>query len=173
MSWGKGKGKVVTFVAEKRRWEKVTKPLEPAEPVNAPPLPADTNTATRHNPQYHYQANIENHRLVSELHTWLMEGKLSQTTPAHILAASPGIRKELVEKLKVRCVETNAYKELREELENEDAPLPFSVFQLSTWREPAFSLPLQEIDVSLGINLLEPGVLDPGSQIVVIRHDLA
>ena len=156
------------FAAEKRRREKVTKPSEPAEPVNAPPPPTDTNTATRHNPQYHYQANIEDHRLISELHTWLMEGKLSQTTPAHVLAASPGIRKELVEKLKVRRVETNTYKESCEELENEDAPLPFSVFQLSTWREPAFSLPLQEIDVSLSINLLEPGVLDPGSQIVVI-----
>ena len=34
------------FMAEKRRQEKVTKPSEPAEPVNAPPPPADTNTAT-------------------------------------------------------------------------------------------------------------------------------
>jgi hypothetical protein len=88
-----------------------------------------------------------------------MEGKLSQTTPVHILAASPGIRKELVEKLKVRCIKTNAYEESHEELKNEDTLLPFSVFQLSTWRKPAFSLPLQEIDVSLSINLLEPGVL--------------
>ena len=32
------------FVAEKRRQEKVTKPLEPAEPVSTLPLPANTNT---------------------------------------------------------------------------------------------------------------------------------
>ena len=102
-----------------------------------------------------------------------MEGKLSQTTPVHILAASLGIRKELVDKLKVRHIETNSYEESCEELENENTPLPFSVLQLSTWCEPAFSLLLQEINISLGINLLEPSVLDPGSQIVVIQHDLA
>ena len=38
-----------------------------------------------------------------------MKGKLALTTPAHIFAASPAIRKDLVERLKVRCVETNKY----------------------------------------------------------------
>ena len=161
------------FMAERQKQEKVAKPPEPAESISTPPPPADANMHAQHNPQYRYQANIEDHRLVSKLHTWLMEGKLSQTTPAHVLAASLGIRKELVDKLKVRHIETNSYEELHKELENEDTPLPFSVLQLSAWREPAFSLPLQEIDISLGINLLEPGVLDPGSQIVVIQHDLA
>ena len=156
------------FAAEKQRREKVTKPPEPAEPVSTPPPPINTNTHARYNSQYRYQSNIKDHHLVSKLHTWLMEGKLSQTTPTHVLAASPGIRKEMVDKLKVRCIEANSYEESCKELENEDALLPFSVLQFSAWHEPTFSLSLQEIDVSLGINLLEPGVLDPGSQIVVI-----
>ena len=39
--------------------------------------------------------------------------------------------------------------------------------------EPEYSLPLQEIDINLGEGISEPGLLDPGSQIVVIRRDLA
>ena len=38
-----------------------------------------------------------------------MQSKLSLTTPAHIFAASPTIRKDVVDKLKVRRVETNEY----------------------------------------------------------------
>jgi len=39
--------------------------------------------------------------------------------------------------------------------------------------EPTYSLPLQEIDVAFGNGSAEPGLLDPGSQIVVICKDLA
>ena len=90
------------FVAEKKKREnKATKVLELANPP--PPEQADTTTthATRSAPQYRYQSSAEDQRLVSELHSLLMEGKLSLTTPAHVLAASPMIRKELVEKLRV------------------------------------------------------------------------
>jgi hypothetical protein len=38
--------------------------------------------------------------------------QLAQTTPAHILAASPTIRKDLVEKLRVCHVETSSYEEV-------------------------------------------------------------
>jgi hypothetical protein len=41
----------------------------------------------------------EDQQLIAELQSLLMEGKLAQTTPEHILAASPAIRKDLVEKL--------------------------------------------------------------------------
>jgi len=64
-------------------------------------------------PQYRYQSNAEDQRLVSELQAWLLEGKLSLTTPAHLLAACPAIRKDLVDKLKVRRVEANTYEEVR------------------------------------------------------------
>ena len=119
------------FTTERRKQEKVAKPLEPAEPVSTPSLSADTNMHVQHNPQYCYQANIKNHHLVSKLYIWLMKGKLLQTTSTHVLAASLGIRKELVNKLKVHHIETNSYKELHEELENEDMLLSFSVLQLS------------------------------------------
>lgn len=40
-----------------------------------------------------------------------MEGKLAQTTPAHILTASPTICKELLEKLRIQHVETGSFEE--------------------------------------------------------------
>ncbi|KAI0277654.1 hypothetical protein BC826DRAFT_875443, partial [Russula brevipes] len=39
--------------------------------------------------------------------------------------------------------------------------------------EPRYSLPLQEIDVRIDNRVTVPGVIDPGSQIVAIRQDLA
>ena len=54
--------------------------------------------------QYRYQSTAEDQRLVEELLAWLLDGKLTHTTPAHILAASPSIRKDLVERLRVRLV---------------------------------------------------------------------
>ena len=94
-----------------------------------------------------------------------MEGKLSQTTPAHILAASPVIRKDLVERLRVRRVETSSY----EKAADLTIPDPTNqCIQPTSLREPAYSLPLREIDVQIGDKVLEAGVIDPGSQIIVI-----
>ena len=42
-------------------------------------------------PQFRYQLNTEDHHLVSKLKEYLMEGKLSLITPAHIFAASSTI----------------------------------------------------------------------------------
>jgi hypothetical protein len=39
--------------------------------------------------------------------------------------------------------------------------------------EPVYSLPLLELDTLVGDRVMVAGVLDPGSQIVVIRRDLA
>ncbi|KAI9449120.1 hypothetical protein F5148DRAFT_987770 [Russula earlei] len=47
------------------------------------------------------------------------------------------------------------------------SPLPLTV------PEPEYSLPLQEVDITFTPGLTEPGVIDPGSQIIVIRQDLA
>ena len=38
-----------------------------------------------------------------------MQGKLTLTTPAHIFAASPIIRKNITKKLKLQRVETHEY----------------------------------------------------------------
>jgi len=59
--------------------------------------------------QYWYQSNAEDQQLVSELEDYFMQGKLSLTTLAHVFAASPTIRKDVVNKLKVQRIETNEY----------------------------------------------------------------
>jgi hypothetical protein len=99
---------------------------------------------------------------------WILEGKLDQITPAHILATSPPIRRELVERLRPRRVETGSFEQVYDD--NAD---PVSVLQLAARREAEFSLPLREIDILVNNIRTEAGVLDQGSQIVVIREDLA
>ena len=152
---------------KKKREDKAAKLPELVQPQTQDTRPKPAGP--RPGPQYQYQSTAEDQRLVSELEAWLFEGKLAQTTPAHVLAASPVIRKDLVEKLRARRVEANVYEDAC------DSPDPrlLSAYQLSTGREPEYSLPLQEIDVSVGGDITEPGVYDPGSQIVVIRQDLA
>jgi hypothetical protein len=97
-----------------------------------------------------------------------MEGKLAQTTPAHVLAASPVIRKDLNDKLRVRRVETSSFEEA-----GSATPIDTTNAYPTSIREPAYSLPLREIDIQIGGKVTEAGVIDPGSQIVVIREDLA
>jgi hypothetical protein len=68
----------------------------PPVPVSSPAAPTTTTSTTAPAPpqtalQYRYQSTAEDQRLISELKSWLMEGKLALTTPAHILAASPSI----------------------------------------------------------------------------------
>jgi hypothetical protein len=125
--------------------------------VNAPatdPTPLPPMVPPRQT-QYRYQSDIENDKLVEELSSMLMDGTLVQATPAHILAASPPIRKWLFERICARRVESAAF-----------------VSGGHTY-EPAYSLPLQEVDVEVGGSSIEAGVLDPGSQIVAICQDLA
>ncbi len=133
----------------------------------APPAPTTPPTQTRTAPQYRYQSTAEDQRLISELESWFIEGKL---TPAHILAASPIIQKGLVKKLRVRRVETSSYEEAT------DIALTDTTHQSAqptSPREPAYSLPLREIDIQIGGKIVEAGVIDPGSQIIVMRVDLA
>ncbi|KAI9448735.1 hypothetical protein F5148DRAFT_987969 [Russula earlei] len=44
---------------------------------------------------------------------------------------------------------------------------------LFTTPEPEYSLPLQEVNITFTPDISEPGVIDPSSQIMVIRQDLA
>jgi hypothetical protein len=73
-------------------------------PAATPTTLPNTNTF-HHNPQYRYQSSAEDQQLVLELEEYLMQGKLFLTTPAHIFAASPAVRKIISEKLKVRKVD--------------------------------------------------------------------
>ena len=86
-----------------------------------------------------------------------MEGKLSQTTPAHVVAASPAIRKDLVEKLRVRRVEASSFEET-----GALGAVDISAYSTSV-HEPAYSLPLHEIDIRICDKVTEAGVIDLGS----------
>ena len=132
-------------------------PPVPTSSVPAPPQPP--TSSARPPPQYRYQSNAEDQTLTTQLFNLLLDGKLAQTTPAHILAASAPIRKDLADKLRTRRVETGAF----EQFLTQSTPAP----------EPEYSIPLQEIDVLVGGRTTEAGVIDPGSQIVAIRKDLA
>lgn len=142
----------------------------PAPAASALPTPTKDPAHARMTPQYRYQSAADDQQLVSELQAWLMEGRLALTTPAHVLAASPTIRKDLVERLRLRRVETSSYEEAVDvalvDTINQNSPFP-------SLREPAYSLPLREVDVQIGGKVTEAGVIDPGSQIIVMREDLA
>jgi hypothetical protein len=83
--------------------------------------------------------------------------------PAHILAASPIIHKELVEWLWVHHVEVN----MLEGYSKTYPPMP------SILHKPKYLLPLLKIDITLSRSISEPTVLNPGLQIIIIWRDLA
>lgn len=74
-------------------------------PSTLPPLTqasAAASSNSRPNTQYRYQCNAEEQHLIMELEEYLLQSKLSNTTPAHIFAASPTIHKDIAEKIRVR-----------------------------------------------------------------------
>jgi len=86
---------------KKKRGDKVSKAPELSVPPPPTQAPATSSGSSRPNVQYRYHSNAKDQRLLSELEDYLMQGKLSLTTPAHIFAVSPAIRKNVTEKLKV------------------------------------------------------------------------
>jgi hypothetical protein len=80
-----------------------------AAPASTAPVPVTTHPAQRQ-----HQSTAEDQQLVrvSELQSQLTEGNLPLTTPAHILAASPAIRKDLVDELQVHQVEATGFDEV-------------------------------------------------------------
>jgi len=101
------------FAAEKKKCSDKAPKLS-ALPPNSPALaltpaaqipthaPATSLSDSQANTQYRYQSNAKDQQLISQLEDYLMQGKLSLTTPAHILAASHAIHKNIAKKLKVR-----------------------------------------------------------------------
>ena len=154
-------------------------PPAPALSTSAPAQPPTAaSSAPRSNTQYRYQSDAEDQQLVSELEEYLMKGKLSLTTPAHVFAASHTVRKNIAKKLKVRRVETNEYEVVpvvdpclrprRTTVHNDFSDDP----PLSDDRSPEFCLPLLELDALVNTSIKTPAILDTGSQIVVIRRDI-
>src|SRR6266702_4109757 len=159
------------YATEKKKRDAKASKLPELTQAKKPNTPTTASTSTptaasRTTPQYKYQSNAEDQQLSAELYKWLLDGKLSLVTPAHILAASPGIRKELVERLRTRRVDAACL----EETFNDTSPT--TVLELAAPRTAEYSLPLREIDVLVNGAISEAGVLDQGSQIVVIRWDL-
>ena len=118
-----------------------------------------------------------------------MQGRLSLTTPAYVLAASPTIHKDLFDKLKVQRMETNEYEAvctgdweastaialaLHCTMVHDDiTDLAFTTVNHTLSindQEPDFCLPLQELDVLVNGSVKVSTILNTGSQIVIIRH---
>jgi len=159
----------VLITEEKKHKYKPQKPQDTA-PANAtsftsvPPHQPPANA--RAAPQYRYQSNAEDQKLIDQLFHLLLEGKVSQATLAQILAASPLICKDLVKRLRMRRIEAGAF-------EHVSTPSPLRPAKLTLFLEPEYTVPLQEIDVLVNGRMTEAAVIDPGSQIIAIRKDLA
>jgi len=176
------------FTAEKTKPSKASELSAPLLPAQVIPPPTNTSATSpgtlRPNLQYRYQCDTEDFRLVTELEDFLLQGKLSLTTPAHVLAASSTIRKDMFNRLKVQRVETNEYEAVfAGDWQPSVAPAPVSCrttvhndttnHSFIDNRSPDFCLPLQELDVLINGSIKATAILDTGSQIVVIRHDIA
>jgi len=85
------------FAAEKKRCD--NRPNKVLELVTPWEHWSQANNARGVRPPFKYQSNAEDHLLVTELEVYLMKGKLSLTTPAHVFAVSPIICKDIIEKL--------------------------------------------------------------------------
>jgi len=146
-----------------------TNSSSPASPIKSAPQVNLTKPA----PQYRYHSDAEDPCLLSQLIGWFWQGKLDQITPAHLCTASPSIWKDITDQLRVQWVETASYETARPQEPFLDESPPFPDATLTDQPEPVYSLPLQEVDVALGNGISKPGLLDPGSQIVIIWQDLA
>jgi integrase-like protein/reverse transcriptase-like protein len=80
------------------------------------------------------------------------------------------IWKDLMEKLWVRHIEATGHERMVNLTLTDAAD---QSLQSSGLHKPAYSLPLQEIDVLIGGKVMETGVIDPGLQIIVMQEDLA
>jgi hypothetical protein len=147
-------------------------PVPPINPTAAPvpqfttprlPYPLGANRP----PQFKYQASIKDQKFTDELIALLLEGKLSHTTPAHILAASAPVQKALSDRLRPRRVETGAFEEFGDQ---HNTPL---TLDLTASQAADYTLPLREVDVVINSKAVHASVLDQGLQIIAIRADLA
>ena len=139
-------------------------------PLTKPVLQVDSAKPSL---QYHYHSDPEDLHLLSELHSWFWQGKLDQITPAHLCAASPSIRKDIADQHRVWWVETASYETACTSDPSFAKPHSLPNPSLTDSPEPVYSLPLQEVDIALSSGITEPSLLDQGSQIVIIRQDLA
>jgi len=168
------------FAAEKKKHgDKAGKALELLAPPPATPIHAASSSVQCPNTQYRFQANVEDQQLVVKLEEYLMQGKLSLTTPTHVFAASHTMRKNIAEKLKVRKVETNEYEAVlskdptaRRTTLHEDSFDILQHYPTTVALKPAFCFPLQEIDILVNCSTKVSAILNTSSQINIIQQDI-
>jgi len=152
------------FAAEKKRCDsRLSKVPELTAPHKDRYQAANVGSA---HTQFKYQLNAKDQLLVSKLEDYLMQGKLSLTTPAHIFAASPIIRKDIVEKLRLRRVENSEQEVIQNSNDNKAQT---QLHALTPEHPPAFCLPLQELNVTVNNDIKVTVILDTSSQIMVIQ----
>jgi len=169
------------FATERKHNNRKGKASELSATSTEPQAHPANSSNLQPNTQYRYTSNAEDQHLVTELEDYLMQGKLSLTTPAYVFTASPTIRKDVINKLKVQCVEANKYKavsvvnpSLSEAriaravmVRDDDSPnYP------SNQPPAALCLPLQELDILVSGSVKILAIFDTSSQIVVIRQDI-
>jgi hypothetical protein len=100
---------------EKKKQEAKALTMPEFSSTSAPPAPSTAAPASnppRTGPQFRYHPSAEDQQLTAKLMAWLLSGKLTQTTPTHILTTSPSIRKDMVEKLRTCRIEGNSLEEM-------------------------------------------------------------
>jgi hypothetical protein len=139
----------VLITEEKKHKYKPQKPQDTA-PANTAPAPRTANATSstsvpphqppanaRAAPQYRYQSNAEDQKLIDQLFHLLLEGKVSQATPAQILAASPLIRKDLVKRLRTRRIEAGAFERVSTPTPSPLRPVKLTSFVVTAGPETA------------------------------------
>ncbi|KAF8262850.1 hypothetical protein EI94DRAFT_1808196 [Lactarius quietus] len=119
-------------------------------------------------PQYRYQSLAEDQHLTAELLKWLLDGKLSLVTPAHILAASSGIRKSSLIVL--------GYEELIPLSSKSPPRFQFPLFPIPSSNCPPlyaeYSLPLREVDILVNDTVQRQDLAQEASVHINYQHQL-
>lgn len=134
-------------------------PVQPAEPkpVASTPVNAESPSIA---PRFQNKSKAEDQELIDQLMKMILDGRLTEITPSHILASSPVIRTHLINYLRNQRVEVNHLTQT------------FEAGSPNKRIVAADSLPLGEIEVLINQQIPVRGVIDNGSQIVTIREDL-
>lgn len=123
------------------------------QPQRLPPAQPPSNRG------HQLRSNAEDPDLIDKLADMILQNKLRDVTPAHIFASSGPIRQKLIEYLKTQRVTVANI-----QLADSDGTTPTIVAENH--------LPLKVVDCVVNHAVEDEGILDEGSEIVVIREDL-
>ena len=110
-------------------------------------------------PQIQLRSNAEDQELIDRLVDMILQNKLRDVTPAHIFASSGPIRQKLIDYLRTQRVTVSNI-----QITDSGAVKPTVV--------AADSLPLRVLDCNINNSIEDEGILDDGSEIVVIREEI-